>query len=55
MMASKETTNVSLRPWGESVGSGTPVRPTGLIEENSHENDAVVFTDGSVKRGEKSG
>ena len=26
-----------------------------LIEENSHENDAVVFTDGSVKRGEKSG
>ena len=26
-----------------------------LINENSSENDAVVFTDGSVKRGEKSG
>jgi len=26
-----------------------------FIKENSHENDAVVFTDGLVKRGEKSG
>ena len=25
-----------------------------LTEENSHESDALVFTDGSVKRGEKS-
>ena len=26
-----------------------------LIQQNSSEDDAVVFTDGSVKRGEKSG
>ena len=30
------------------------VRET-LIEENIHENDVVVFIEGSVKRGEKSG
>ena len=26
-----------------------------LIDENSRENDSVVFTDGSIKSGEKSG